>query len=114
MDMKRWYLLGYLTLGCVSTTFGLINPLIADILDPQDRKILQRNSPRTVDRIDRNEPLTINDIIKLSQNGIHDESMIEYMRNTNSFYHLSQTQIRRLQDAGVSQRVIDFMVRSGQ
>ncbi len=87
--------------------------LIGAALDEQDRKVMERTSPRTVDRMDRGDPLTINDVIKLSQGGVSDDTMINYMRDTGSSYNLSQAQIRRLQDAAVSQRVIDFMVETG-
>lgn len=83
--------------------------LVGAILDQQDRKVMEQASPRTVDRMDRGEPLTLNDVIKLSQGGVSDDTIIMYLRDTKSSYHLSQTQIRRLQDAGVSQRVINFM-----
>lgn len=88
--------------------------LVGAALDEQDRRVMERTSPRTVDRMDRGEPLTINDVIKLSQGGVSDESIINYMERTGSTYNLSQTQIRRLQDAGVSQRVINYMVDSGR
>jgi outer membrane lipoprotein SlyB len=83
--------------------------LVGAILDNQDRKIMEQSSPRTVDRMDRGEPLTLSDVIKLSQGGVSDDTIIIYLRDTKSVYNLSQTQIRRLQDAGVSQRVINFM-----
>jgi uncharacterized protein YcfJ len=88
--------------------------LIGAALDEQDRKVMERTSPRTVDRMDRGEPLTVNDVIKLSQGGVSDDTIINYMQKTDSTYNLSQAQIRRLQDAGVSQRVIDFMANSGR
>lgn len=97
-----------------SALFGSTTPLLINPnLDVQDRKVMERSSPRTVDRMDRGEPLTLNDIIKLSQSGINDTTIINYMKTSKSSYHLSQTQVRRLQDAGVSQTVIDFMVESG-
>jgi len=83
--------------------------LVGAILDQQDRKVMEQSSPRTLDRMDRGEPLTLNDVIKLSQGGISDDAIISYIRTTKSTYQLSQTQIRRLQDSGVSQRVINFM-----
>lgn len=88
--------------------------IVGYIFDEQDRKVMEKSSPRTVDRMDRGEPLTINDVIKLSQNEVSEDSIIRYMQDTNSSYSLSQAQIRRLQDAGVSQRVINFMLDSGQ
>ncbi len=87
---------------------------IGSTLDLQDRKVLERSSPRTIDRMDRGDPLTINDVIKLSQGGVDDDSVINYMKDTGSSYHLSQSQVRRLQDAGVSQRIINFMLDSGR
>ena len=88
--------------------------LVGAALDEQDRKVMERTSPRTVDRMDRSEPLTVNDVIKLSQGGVSDQTIIHYMQQTGTTYNLSQTQIRRLQDAGVSQRVINYMVDSGR
>jgi len=92
---------------------ALAGGLIGAALDEQDRKVMERTSPRTVDRMDRGEPLTINDVIKLSQGGVSDDTIMDYMRDTNSTYNLSQAQIRRLQDAAVSQRVIDYMAETG-
>jgi outer membrane lipoprotein SlyB len=88
--------------------------IIGAVLDMQDRKVMEKSSPRTVDRMDRGDPLTLNDIIKLSQSGISDDMIVRYIKDTASTYNLSQAQIRRLQDAGVSQLVIDEMVDSGR
>lgn len=88
--------------------------LVGATLDEQDRKVMERASPRTVDRMDRGEALTINDIIKLSQGGVSDDSIMQYIRETTSSYNLSQAQIRRLQDSGVSQRVINDMIATGR
>jgi uncharacterized protein YcfJ len=88
--------------------------LVGAALDQQDRKVMERTSPRTVDRMDRGDPLTINDVIKLSQGGVADDTIIQYVRETDASYSLSQAQVRRLQDSGVSQRVIDYMINSGK
>lgn len=99
----------------IGSAAGIIaGGLIGAALDEQDRRVMERSSPRTVDRMDRGEPLTINDVIKLSQGGVSDDTIMRYMRETTSTYNLSQAQIRRLQDAGVSQRVINDMVVSGR
>jgi uncharacterized protein YcfJ len=88
--------------------------LIGYAMDVQDRNAMEKSSPRTVDRMDRGEPLTINDVIKLTQGAVGDEEIIRYMQDTHSTYNLSQAQIRRLQDAGVSQTVINYMIDSGR
>lgn len=86
--------------------------LIGAALDTQDRKVLEKASPRTVTRMDKGEPLTINDIIKLSQSSIHDDTILDYLKESGSHYTLSQTQIRRMQESGVSQRVINYMIET--
>lgn len=101
--------------GLIGGAAGLIaGGLVGVILDTQDRLVMQKNSPRTVDRMDRGDPLTINDVIKLSQSGVSDDTIMQYIGESLSFYTLSQTQIRRLQHSGVSQRVINTMIESGR
>jgi hypothetical protein len=96
------------------TTSAPNKAFIGVILDEQDRKIMERTNPRTVERIDKSEPLTVSDIIKLSQGGINDETIIRYIRNTNTTYNLSESQVKRLQQGGVSQRVVNYLVETGR
>jgi uncharacterized protein YcfJ len=88
---------------------ALTGGLIGASLDEQDRKVVNQSSPRTLDRMDRGEPLTLNDVIRLSQVGVSDETIIKYLDESGSIYNLTQMQIRRLQDAGVSERIIQYM-----
>ena len=111
MKIDRRSFLSFLIGGAAGAIAG---GLIGAALDEQDRRVMERTSPRTVDRMDRGEPLTVNDVIKLSQGGVSDETIINYMDQMSSTYNLSQAQIRRLQDAGVSQRVINYMIDSGR
>lgn len=83
-------------------------------LDPQERQALEQSSPRTLQRMNRGEPLTVNDVIKLSQAGVQDETTLSYLRQSHTSYQLTSAQIRRLHDAGVSDTLIDEMVNSGQ
>lgn len=101
--------------GAFGSNFsGVPSTVIGTNLDTQDKKVMEQSSPRTVDRMDRGDPLTINDIIKLHESGISDETTLRYIRQTKTSYDLNQAQIRRLQNAGVSQRVIDFMLETGR
>lgn len=88
--------------------------LIGAALDEEDRKILQKNSPRTLSRMDRGEPITVDDVIQLHQGGISDDTILRYIQETRTSYTLNQKQIRRLQQAGVSQRVIQYMIETGR
>lgn len=87
--------------------------LVGAALDEQDRKMMEQSSPRTVERMDHGEPLTISDVIKLSQGGVSDETIIRYIKRSETTYNLSQAQIDRLKEAGVNQRVINYMVNTG-
>jgi len=102
---------GALIGGAVGAVAG---GLVGAALDEQDRQVMEKRSPRTVERMDRGEPLTVNDVIKLSQGGVSDKTIISYMEETRTRYNLSQSQIRRMQDAGVSQRVINYMINTGR
>lgn len=99
----------------VGGAIGIVGgALIGASLDDQDRKVMERTSPRTVERMDRAEPLTISDVIRLSQGGVTDETIVRYIQGTRTSYNLSQAQVQRLQNAGVSQRVINYMVDTGR
>lgn len=101
--------------GLIASAAGLVaGSIVGVVLDEQDRLVMQKNSPRTIDRMDRGDPLTINDVIKLSQNGVSDNTIMQYIQDTFSFYSLSQTQVRRLQNSGVSQRIINVMIEAGR
>jgi uncharacterized protein YcfJ len=88
--------------------------LVGAALDEQDRKIMEQRSPRTVERMDRGDPLTVGDIIKLSQGGVSDDTIIRYIQETKTSYNLSQIQIDRMREAGVSSRVVNYMVDTGK
>jgi len=99
----------------IGGTVGIISGgLIGVGLDDRDKRMVEKSSPRTIDRINRQEPLTISDVIKLSQSGVADNTIIEYIDSTDSTYNLSKTQIRRLREAGVSPQIIDFMMNTAR
>ena len=93
---------------------ALSGGLIGAALDEQDRKVMEQSSPRTVDRMDRGEPLMVSDVIKLSQGGVSDDTIIQYIKQTRTRYNLTQAHINRLQEGGVSQRVINYMTSTGK
>jgi hypothetical protein len=102
---------GALIGGAIGVVTGA---LVGHSLDVQDRRVMQKASPRTVDRMEKGEPLTISDVIKLSQNGVSDAAIIEYMDDCQTEYQLTQTQVRRLESTGVSQRVIEHMLQTAK
>ena len=87
--------------------------LIGAALDSSDRNNLQQQSPRTLNKIDNREQLSMRDIEKMSQAGISDDKIIGAISSTGSIYYLSTSDVQELRNSGVSQRVIDFMLQTG-
>lgn len=100
---------GVLIGGAVGAIGGA---LIGAALDASDRETLQHESPRTMNKIDRGEQLSMRDIERMSQAGISDNKIIGAIHSTGSIYHLSTSDVQELKDNGVSQRVIDFMLQT--
>ena len=89
---------------------ALVGGAVGSYLDEQQQQKL-KSSPKTLQRMDRGEPLTIDDVIQLSVGGVSDQTIIRYLRDTGSMYTLNETQIERLRQAGVSPSVISYMCR---
>ena len=118
-------LLGIITAGCgckensscasfTENKQTVNEALIGVALDEQDRKVLSQISPRTIERMDMGQELSINDIIKLAEAGISDETNIRYLKQTKAVYKINQTQINRMQQSGVSQRVIKYLIETNE
>jgi len=65
------------------------------------------------DKMVHGDPLSINDIISLSQARVSDAVIVRYIRDHGTVYLLSGQDTDRLHQAGVSPSVIDFMAQTG-
>ena len=101
---------GALIGGAVGAATGAI---IGASLDSDDREVMQQNSPDTVDRIDHGQQLTLDDVKEMSKNGLSDNVIIGQIQNTRSVFHLTSDQIIELKQAGVSEKVIEYMMQTG-
>ena len=88
--------------------------LVGSALDAQDRSNLEQNSPETLNRLDQRQQLTLKDIEEMSKNRISDKTIIEEIKATSSVFYLSSDDIIQLKKAGVSQKVIDYMIQTSQ
>ena len=84
--------------------------LVGAGLDAQDRKQIDRQNPKTLNRVDKGDQLSVNDIVSLHKADISDNKIMDLIDNTNSYYRLNTYEINRLENAGVSQRVINHMI----
>lgn len=93
---------------------ALAGGLIGAALDEQDRKIMQQNSPDTLQRIDKQQQLSLEDVKAMSRNGLSDAVIIGQIQNTHSVFSLTSDQIIDLKQSGVSQNVIEYMIGTGR
>lgn len=86
---------------------------LTSALDDTDRRSMEQQSPRTLKKIDRGEQLSVDDIKKMSKAGLSDNVIIGQIQSTKSVFYLSTADIIDLKNSGVSQRVIDYMIQTG-
>jgi hypothetical protein len=86
--------------------------IIGNAMDQQHRETLERQNPQTMERVALGQPLGPADIKALAKAGLSDEVIISQIRNSRVVYHLNTAEIIDLKDAGVSNRVIDFMINT--
>jgi len=91
---------------------ALAGGLIGNAMDQQQRETLSRTSPQTLQRVEQGAPLGLADVKALSKAGLSDEVIISQIRSSRTAYRLTTAEIIDLKDAGVSQRVIDFLINT--
>jgi outer membrane lipoprotein SlyB len=89
---------------------ALAGGVIGHGMDSQQRDLERRASPAP--RMEQGQPIGIADVKAMSKAGISDEVMISHIRNSRTVYRLTTAEIIDLKDAGVSQKVIDFMINT--
>lgn len=94
-------------------THTLGGGLIGDALDKTDNESLLRESPSTIRKINRGEPLDFDDVNHMLAAGIQEQVIIGQIEATDSRFHLTTSDIIALKKSGVSQNLIDIMIRTG-
>jgi len=100
---------GALVGGAVGAVVG---GLIGHGMDQEQEARLRAQAPKTMQRIDQGQPLTVLDVKSLTKAGISDDLIISQIRNSRTVYYLTTADIINLKNAGVSERVIDFMINT--
>lgn len=94
---------------CLLAGCGLSDQQKADYASVQRSGV----SSAIYDKMVHDDPLSINDIISLSQAHVSDGVIVRYIRDQGTVYALNGEDFDHLQKAGVSPSVIDFMSRTG-
>jgi hypothetical protein len=96
-----------------SASFAVGGGMIGPALDDSDSETLKEQNPKTYWKIYYSDQLNVVDIKNMSLAKLNDDTIIGQIESTGSQFHLTTSDIVQLQNAHVSQRVIDAMIRSG-
>ncbi len=102
-------LLLLLAATCALAGCGLSDQQKADYASVQRAGV----SPAIYDKMVHDDPLSINDIVSLSQARVSDAVIVRYIRDHGTVYSLNGDDFRYLQKSGVSPSVIDYMAQTG-
>jgi hypothetical protein len=86
--------------------------IIGNAMDRDQAARLRAQAPQTYQRIEQVQPLYPQDIKAMAAAGVSEDVIISQIKATRSVYHLAANDIIDLHNAGVSQRVIDFMINT--
>jgi len=84
--------------------------LIGNAADREQETRLRAQSPQTYARIDQGTPLGIADVKALAKASVSEDVMINQIHNSRTVFHLSAADIIDLRDAGVTDKVINYMI----
>lgn len=78
----------------------------------RDRQFLQDHhiTGALYDKMSRHEPLTLDEIIDLSQRGVPGPFIVHYLRPTYYVYKLNTDDVARLKQSGVPEGVIHYLL----
>lgn len=91
---------------------ALTGGLIGHSIDESQRARLREEYPTTLERVEQGQPLSIADVKAMAKAGVSDDVILGQIRQTRSSYQLSTAEIIELKQAGVSEPVIDYMIKS--
>jgi hypothetical protein len=91
---------------------AVVGGLIGHGMDQAQEAQLRAQAPQTMQRVEQGQPLTLVDVKSLARAGISDELIISQIRNSRTVYYLTTADIIDLKNAGVSEKIIDFMINT--
>ena len=95
----------------IGGVFGAITgSIIGNQIDRDQAAQLQAEAPVTYVRVQQNQSLTSSDVEALVRAKVSDDVIIAQIQTSHTVFHLSAGDIIQLHDAGVSDRVVNFMI----
>jgi outer membrane lipoprotein SlyB len=90
----------------------VLGALIGHSADQAQEARLRQQAPDTYNRAVQGAPLSLADVKALAKSGINDDTIIAQINNSHTVFHLNATDIIDLHEAGLSQRVIDYIINT--
>lgn len=83
-----------------------------ETVNQQDRAVLRAHevSSDVYDKMVYGDPLSLQDVVELSQHAVPAGLIIRYMDRTDTAYRLGKADVKRLRAAGVNEQVISYML----
>lgn len=95
----------------IGAVFGAITgSIIGNSMDQAQAAQLRADAPVTYVHVQQNQPLTVDDVKALVRAKVSDDVIISQIQNSHTIYHLSPHDIIDMHSAGVSDRVVNFMI----
>jgi len=86
--------------------------LIGHSMDQEQNARLQAQAPVTYVRVSQGQPLAVTDVEALAKAGVTEDVIISQIQASHTVYHLSAGDIIELRDAGVTDRVVNYMINT--
>jgi len=86
--------------------------LIGNSMDREQQARLQAQAPQTYARMDQGQPLSLADVKSLARAGVSEDVIISQIEATHTVFRLSAADIIDLRDAGVPDKVVNFMINT--
>lgn len=97
----------------IGGAFGAITgAIIGNQMDREQAERLREEAPDTYARVEQGRPLMVSDVEALARAHVSDDAIIGQIQNTHTIYHLSPTDIVNLHTAGVSDKVVNYMINT--
>jgi|GEM_PF-4054053 len=117
--MKKYLLSMILLCGCSqktnqNITLETLETKTGLALEEEEKKMIMKRNPTTLQKLYRCQSLAVDDIITLSEVGISDNFILCYLLLTKEKYNLNFPEIKKLENHTVSQRVIRHLINTGE
>jgi outer membrane lipoprotein SlyB len=86
--------------------------LIGYSMDREQEARLKAQAPQTYARVDQGQPLSVADVKALAKAGVTEDVIISQITSSHTVFHLSSADIIDLRDAGVTDKVVNFMINT--